>query len=174
MLFLLSKVQCHRLSDLDYGVVKHEGVYVGHKATYTCNHGYKLVGESVRKCLYNGYWSGVAPVCRKSKLNNHSFLFENYNLNHAILLIPSSKVQCDYLDDLEYGVIEHEGVYVGDKATYTCDYGYKLVGQSIRKCQYNGYWSGEAPKCEKSKQVELDFMRESWTKIDLFLLKRWL
>ena len=72
IIFILSsKVQCDHLDDLDYGVIKHEGLYVGHKATYTCDYGYKLVGESVRKCLYSGYWSGVAPVCKKSKLNDY-------------------------------------------------------------------------------------------------------
>ena len=81
-------------------------------------------------------------------------LLENYNLNHAIMLIPSSKVQCDYLDDLDYGVVKHEGVYVGHAATYTCAYGYKLVGESVRKCLYNGYWSGKAPVCKKSKLNE--------------------
>ena len=149
---LSSKVQCDRLDDLDYGVVKHEGVYVGHAATYTCDYGYKLVGESVRKCLYNGYWSGKAPVCKKSKLNEHYCVREKYDLNHAIVFISSSKVQCGHLSDVAYGVVKHEGVYFGHKVTYTCDYGYKLVGESVRKCLYNGNWSGEAPVCKKSKK----------------------
>ena len=86
-----SKVQCDYLDDLDYGVVKHEGVYVGDNATYTCDYGYKLVGASVRKCLYNGYWSGKAPVCKKSKLNEHYRLHLNYNLTCAIKFILSSQ-----------------------------------------------------------------------------------
>ena len=61
------------------------------------------------------------------------------------------KVDCGDLQDLDYGKVEHEGTDVGVKATYTCDYGYKLVGGYERRCQYNGYWSDDEPKCIKSK-----------------------
>ena len=68
-----------------------------------------------------------------------------------LLLFQFSKVECDYLEHLEYGEVNHDGVYYGDNATYSCHYGYKLVGESIRKCLYDGNWSGEEPKCIKSK-----------------------
>ena len=63
-------------------------------------------------------------------------------------LLP--EVECDYLKDLKHGEVNHDGVYVGDNATYSCHYGYKLVGESTRKCLYDGEWSGEEPKCKKS------------------------
>ena len=65
------------------------------------------------------------------------------------------KVDCGDLQDLDYGKVEHEGANAGAKATYTCDYGYKLFGEYERTCQYNGYWSGDEPKCKKSKLDEL-------------------
>ena len=61
----------------------------------------------------------------------------------------TQKAGCEYLEDIDYGKVEHDGTHVGAKATYTCDYGYKLVGYSVRKCQYNGYWSGKEPKCHR-------------------------
>ena len=70
-------------------------------------------------------------------------------------MFSSLKVECDYLDDLHYGKVTHDGVSYGDKANYSCDYGYKLVGESVRKCLHNGDWSGEKPKCEKSKLNEV-------------------
>ena len=69
---------------------------------------------------------------------------------NELYLFAFSKVECDYLEDLEYGGVNHEGVYYGDKAIYSCHYGYKLVGESTRKCLYDGNWSGEEPECKKS------------------------
>ena len=65
---------------------------------------------------------------------------------------PFPKVECEYLEHPEYGEVHHEGIYYGDNATYSCHYGYKLVGDSRRKCLYDENWSGEEPKCIKSKQ----------------------
>ena len=67
------------------------------------------------------------------------------------LYIPPPIVECNYLNDLEYGEINYEGVSFGDKANHSCHYGYKLVGESVRKCLYSGEWSGEEPLCKKSK-----------------------
>ena len=55
------------------------------------------------------------------------------------------------MEDIEYGKVDHKGVNVGDKANYSCDYGYKLVGTRTRKCLYDGNWSGKEPKCKKRK-----------------------
>ena len=65
--------------------------------------------------------------------------------------IPPQLVECDYLEHPEYGEVDHEGVYYGHKAIYSCHYGYKLIGKSTRKCLYDEHWSGEEPKCKKSK-----------------------
>ena len=63
----------------------------------------------------------------------------------------TEKGGCEYLPHPEYGKVKHRGLKVGDKAAYSCDYGYKLVGERVRKCLYDGSWSGEEPKCTKSK-----------------------
>lgn len=36
----------------------------------------------------------------------------------------------------------------GKIVTYTCPVGHKLDGSRQRKCQYDGTWSGKAPKCQ--------------------------
>ena len=35
--------------------------------------------------------------------------------------------------------------------TYSCKRRYKIVGDSRRKCQYGGNWTGSAPVCLKGK-----------------------
>ena len=44
------------------------------------------------------------------------------------------------------------GTTFNSRATYTCDRGFVLSGQSVRTCQSDGEWSGRAPEC-KSKYV---------------------
>ena len=39
------------------------------------------------------------------------------------------------------------GSLVGDAVVYTCNPGYKLVGNQIRRCQSGGKWSGKQPEC---------------------------
>ena len=36
----------------------------GQLATYICNTGYNLVGNSTRTCLARGVWSGNTPTCQ--------------------------------------------------------------------------------------------------------------
>ena len=35
------------------------------EATYSCNTGFNVVGESVRRCLASAMWSGSAPECER-------------------------------------------------------------------------------------------------------------
>ena len=63
-LFLATAVDCGNLTDLANGSVKHTpGTTLGQTATYSCNTGYNLVGDSTRTCQATGNWSGSAPSC---------------------------------------------------------------------------------------------------------------
>ena len=88
-LIVSPKVQCKDLQDLDYGKVEYGEKYVGALVTYSCDHGYKLVGDSQRQCEHSGYWSGTKPECIKSKLDEiHRVHMKN--LKHAKILPKSS------------------------------------------------------------------------------------
>lgn len=63
-----------------------------------------------------------------------------------ILLIG---VDCGDLDDPENGEVSLTGTTFGSNATYSCNDGYFLEGESSRVCQSDGNWSGEAPTCER-------------------------
>lgn len=58
-------ILCPKLDDIPYGDVKQTGSKPGSTARYSCDKGFKLVGDERRKCLYNGYWSGKEPVCKR-------------------------------------------------------------------------------------------------------------
>ena len=61
----LTVVNCGNLTNPVNGQVTHTaGTTLEQTATYTCNTGYNLVGNSTRICLATGVWSGSAPICQ--------------------------------------------------------------------------------------------------------------
>ena len=60
----LTVVDCGNLTYPVNGSVTHtSGTTFEQTATYTCNTGYNLVGDSTRTCHATGNWSGSAPTC---------------------------------------------------------------------------------------------------------------
>ena len=67
---------------------------------------------------------------------------------HMTYLLISAVVDCGSLTDPANGSVNHTaGTTFGQTATYSCNTGYNLVGDSIRTCQATGNWSGTAPTC---------------------------
>ncbi|XP_064386669.1 sushi, von Willebrand factor type A, EGF and pentraxin domain-containing protein 1-like [Halichondria panicea] len=98
--------------------------------TYSCNDGYALFGIATSTCQANATWSRP-PECRGT----------------VHLLV------CPDLMDLVNGSIAYDMETIDDRpvdtvATYTCDIGYTLIGNSTRTCGSDGVWSGSDPACE--------------------------
>jgi len=91
---------------------------------YSCSQGYTLIGDKIRNCTQHG-WIGQVPVCKE--------------------------VKCDHPTSTKDGFIEvsnFRGSYVyGSRATYHCNPGYILWGNSTRLCDSSGLWTGTAPQC---------------------------
>ena len=60
---------------------------------------------------------------------------------------------CGPLNPPTDGLVSITGTTVGSTATYTCNDGFGLQGQSTRTCQTNGQWSGSAPICQRKLDV---------------------
>ena len=74
------------------------------------------------------------------------FLTIKYCLFYILL---STAVDCGPLSNLTNGQVSHTaGTTFGQTATYSCNTGYNLVGDSIRMCQANGEWSGSVSTCQ--------------------------
>ena len=65
-----------------------------------------------------------------------------------ILKIISLARGCQNLPKPENGNVEVTSTVVGTVATYSCNDGFKLVGNENRVCRPNGQWSGVAPSCQ--------------------------
>ena len=75
-IFLILTVDCGTLTDPVNGQVNHTaGTTVGQTATYSCNTGYNLVGNSTRPCQATGNWSESAPTCQGIVLKPDVTLF---------------------------------------------------------------------------------------------------
>ena len=94
----------------------------GSVATYSCDNGYRLSGQSMTICQADGTWSGSEPTCKI--------------------------VDCGQLDDITNGQITQQIHTTYDSVTsYSCDNGYVLIGPNRRTCQADGTWSGSEPSC---------------------------
>ena len=89
--------------------------------TYTCNDDYRMKGESRRRCLSSGHWSGSLPLC-----------------------VP---VDCGEPRSPQNGYTAHRGTVVGNMVSYSCNRGYNLIGNLKRTCLNTGLWSGSVPEC---------------------------
>ena len=60
----------------------------------------------------------------------------------------STIVDCGTLNTATNGQVSHlNGTTFGQKATYSCNTGYNLLGENSRTCQADGMWSGSEPTC---------------------------
>ena len=60
-------------------------------------------------------------------------------------------VDCGGLSAPMDGAVELTGTQFGDKASYYCNPGFILKGDSSRECQASGEWSGAEPVCERKE-----------------------
>ena len=71
------------------------------------------------------------------------------SLHVAMIFLLFTVVGCGTLNNPANGQVSHTaGTTFTQTATYSCDTGYNLVGDSNRICQATGVWSGRAPTCQ--------------------------
>ena len=118
-------VDCGALNHIPHGkveLVNNSRTTFNASARYSCDENYSLVGNETRVCLGNGTWSGSEPKCLYS--------------------------WCPVLSFIPNGALNITNRTVNGIATYTCQKGHLLVGNSTRKCQLGGKWTDEEPVCK--------------------------
>ena len=72
----LTVVDCGALPNPVNGSVDYTaGTTFRQTANYSCNTGYRLVGDNTQTCQATGNWSGSAPACQSMLfLTQHSYL----------------------------------------------------------------------------------------------------
>ena len=68
-------------------------------------------------------------------------------LKHCVV---SAERECKELTSPELGSVSLVGRLFGDRATYSCEPGFHLVGLRERTCRADGTWSGQPPACRQN------------------------
>ena len=55
-------------------------------------------------------------------------------------------------------MVTNNGTYVTSVATFTCNFGYELIGDTQRVCQPDGTWSNMVPRCGRKLIVSICFV----------------
>ncbi|XP_074641309.1 sushi, von Willebrand factor type A, EGF and pentraxin domain-containing protein 1-like [Tubulanus polymorphus] len=115
-------VACNALPKMiENGFVNITSYLYQEEASFGCNYGYELSGESSIACEADGKWSAEVPSCLQ--------------------------IKCSHLQPIENGYVAFESLAVSQQVKYVCNDGYQLIGDKNRTCQNNKMWTGEAPTC---------------------------
>ncbi|KAL3288940.1 hypothetical protein HHI36_003384 [Cryptolaemus montrouzieri] len=70
--------ECPEPESIQFGSVQAAGKLFGARASYTCQHGYHVVGLQSRTCQADGQWAGSAPACKQN-----IYCLSPPNIDHA-------------------------------------------------------------------------------------------
>jgi len=89
----------------------------------SCDSGYEIVGNTFTECLDTGRWSQTIGTCEKIQCNK-------------IIQLLNGEVSCN-----------NKNLY-NSQCTFSCNDGYRLVGNKLAVCKANKLFSS-TPSCEE-------------------------
>ena len=89
-------MDCGTLNNPTNGKVSYTGrTTFGQTATYSCNTGYSLVGDSSRTCQATGNWSGSVPTCQGILLKSNNLILILCGFYNSVYLgLVCSELTC--------------------------------------------------------------------------------
>ncbi|XP_078001559.1 clotting factor C-like [Glandiceps talaboti] len=96
----------------------------GSVATFSCNHGYRLIGTETVTCRHDAHWDGNVPTCE------------------PICVLPSAT------SHLTISPIRNDDSSATTTIWFDCPDGYHLEGSLSADC-VNGRWTHSTPQCLK-------------------------
>ena len=95
-----------------------------------------------------------------------------FYLNNVLCIFIG--INCESPGILVNGMVTSNGTYVTSVATFTCDFGYELIGSRQRVCQSDGTWSNMVPRCDGKLLVFVQGHRKCMVQPKWHLLYRFL
>ncbi|XP_060133122.1 complement receptor type 2 [Zootoca vivipara] len=129
-------IRCYPPDNILYGSHSgqpYEEYYYGSTVTYTCKRNLSLIGSPTRTCSASpistaGVWRPPAPECKA--------------------------VRCDRKPEIQNGRVttKPKSYYTyGDRASFECNPGYVMVGNSTCTCGPDHGWIPRFPKCVRDR-----------------------
>nr|XP_046184667.1 sushi, von Willebrand factor type A, EGF and pentraxin domain-containing protein 1-like isoform X3 [Oncorhynchus gorbuscha] len=119
-------IACDPPQDISHGFLNGSSFNYDDVVEYVCFDGYEVVGDPVLRCSAQGHWVGTVPECL------------------PCLCTPPV---------LKYGVVLGRDHACGDRISFHCDEGYKILGPSTATCEKGGLWSPGVPVCGRGRCV---------------------
>ncbi|XP_038851181.1 sushi, von Willebrand factor type A, EGF and pentraxin domain-containing protein 1 [Salvelinus namaycush] len=119
-------IACDPPQDISHGFLNGSSFNYDDVVEYVCFDGYEVIGDPVLRCSAQGHWVGTVPECL------------------PCLCTPPM---------LKYGVVLGRDHACGDRVSFHCDEGYKILGPSAATCEKGGLWSPGVPVCGRGRCV---------------------
>ena len=105
-------MDCPNYTDFKNGRVSLSGVSVGDTATFTCNDGYELVGDSSLICLSDGTWDSSPPVCQgpTGNMAHHLLLKIVFFFGITVIFHPSTYTVTEGVDEFVELIMKAENI----------------------------------------------------------------
>ena len=99
-----------------------------------------ITGDMCRYCQADGSWSPRnLPECQRKQ--DECCEMKSFQL----LLFPA--VSCPTPGNPPFGRVMYNSVTYNSLISYECNYGYMIVGETVRRCERNKVWTGLEPIC---------------------------
>ncbi|XP_030753340.1 uncharacterized protein LOC115880296 [Sitophilus oryzae] len=122
--------ECPEPEEIAFGTVTASGKLFGARTSYSCEHGYHVVGLQSRTCQADGQWAGQAPACKQN----------------IYCLSPPS------IDHARHNALPEQATFDLDSTLqYYCHTGYVTNGFPRAKClaiDGQASWYGPDISCE--------------------------
>ncbi|XP_052315764.1 sushi, von Willebrand factor type A, EGF and pentraxin domain-containing protein 1 isoform X2 [Oncorhynchus keta] len=119
-------IACDPPQDISHGFLNGSSFNYDDVVEYVCFDGYEVVGDPILRCSAQGHWVGTVPECL------------------PCLCTPPM---------LKYGVVLGRDHACGERISFHCDEGYKILGPSTATCEKGGLWSPGVPVCGRGRCV---------------------
>lgn len=120
-------------------------------ATYTCDTGYVIVGDSVVTCLESAIWSSI-PLCVRELPDIYcmnDFHERNAPISECFSCMPLAAISCSHPPTISNGQVTYNTITFTSIALYKCNKGYVTDGVTEIMCGSDAQWTPQPPVCTR-------------------------
>ncbi|ESO11990.1 hypothetical protein HELRODRAFT_158375 [Helobdella robusta] len=126
------KLQCLTLPAVYNATWTFSENYFESVANFSCDYGFKIIGNNHVVCEDDGVWRGSLGYCQEITCN-----------------MPELSDKLIYIHNESISILNVDSVMVFD-----CISGYNLIGSNVLKCTDKSLWDNEVPYCQPVKCIE--------------------